>query len=88
MKLNDRAIVSIVTGISLIALVAVLKNIILVPAEILSRDIIVYIIVYIGFLTTLSAKEVSRKKSRCDNPFFWSALIVLVTLAIIAIYAI
>ena len=87
MKLNDQTIVSIVTGICLISLVIVLKNILLTPPDILSRDFIIYIIVYIGFISTLSTKDKTEKKFKYDTPLFWSVLIVLITLAIIAVYA-
>jgi hypothetical protein len=88
MKLNDQVIVSLVTGICLIGLVAVLKNILLIPPDILSRDVIVYIIIYIGFITSLSAKDKTTKLFKYDSSLFWSILIILITLAIIAIYAI
>jgi len=88
MKLNNQLIVSIVTGICLIGLVAVLKNVLLIPSDILSRDVIVYIIIYIGFITSLSAKDNTKKLFKYDTALFWSILIILITLAIIAIYAI
>jgi membrane protease YdiL (CAAX protease family) len=88
MKLNNQVIVSLVTGICLIGLIVVLKNILLIPPDILSRDVIVYIIVYIGFITSLSAKDNTKKLFKYDTPLFWSILIILITLAIMAIYAI
>ncbi|GAI24464.1 unnamed protein product [marine sediment metagenome] len=87
MKLNDQTIVSIVTGICLIGLVVVLKTILMISAEVLSRDIIIYIIIYVGFITSLSAKNKTAKRFKYDTPLFWSILIVLITLAIIAVYA-
>ena len=87
MKLNDQTIVSIVTGICLIGLVVVLKTVLLVSSDILSRDIIIHIIIYIGFITSLSAKNQAAKRFKYDTPLFWSILIVLITLAIIAVYA-
>jgi hypothetical protein len=63
----------------------VLKNILLVPADILSRDILVYIIIYWAFTVfSLPGKE-EAKKSKYDNPLYWS---LLITLAIIVVYAI
>lgn len=87
MKLNDQTIVSIVTGICLIGLVTVLKTILMIPADVLSRDVIIHIIIYIGFITSLSAKKKTAKRFKHDTPLFWSILIVLITLAIIAVYA-
>ncbi len=87
MKLSDSDKVSIVAGISLLGLVVVLKNVLHVPADILSRDIIVYIIIYWAFtFSSLPSKE-NPKKSKYDNPFYWSVLIILITIAIIAVYA-
>jgi hypothetical protein len=87
MKLSDKDKVSIVAGICLLSLVVVLKNVLLVPADILSRDIIVYIIIYWAFtIFSLPAKE-GAKKSKYDNPLYWSLLIILITLAIIMVYA-
>jgi hypothetical protein len=87
MKLNNQTIVSIVTGICLLALVVILKNVLLIPAEILSRDIIIYIIIYTGFITSLSAKDTVKKSFKYDTPLFWSTLIILITLAIITVYS-
>jgi hypothetical protein len=87
MKLSDKDKVSIVAGICLFGLVVVLKNVLLVPADILSRDILVYIIIYWAFTVfSLPAKE-EAKISKYDNPLYWSILIILITLAIIVIYA-
>jgi len=87
MKLNDQTIVSIVAGICLIGLTVVLKNVLLISPDILSRDIIIHIIIYVGFITSFLAKNKTAKRFKCDTPLFWSILIVLITLAIIAIYA-
>jgi fucose permease len=87
MKLSNKDKVSIVAGICLFALVVVLKNVLLIPTDILSRDILVYIIIYWAFTVfSLPAKE-EVKKSKYDNPLYWNLLIILITLAIIAVYA-
>jgi hypothetical protein len=80
--------VSIVSGLCLILLVAVLKNILLVPAEVLSRDFILYVVLYIGFVSVYAARERTGTQFRYDTPVFWSVLVVLVTCAIIVIYAV
>jgi hypothetical protein len=85
MKLSDKDKVSIVAGICLFGLVVILKNVLLVPADILSRDILVYIIIYWAFTVfSLPAKEEVKKS---DKPLYWSLLIILITLAIIVVYA-
>jgi hypothetical protein len=87
MKITEQTIISIVAGICLISLVVVLKNVLLISQEILSRDIIIYIIIYIGFITSLSTKDKTKKLFKYDTPLFWSILLVLITIAIIAVYA-
>lgn len=85
MKLSDKDKVSIVAGICLFGLVVVLKNILLIPADIISRDIIVYIIIYWAF-TIFPQPAKDEVKSRYDKPLNWNVLIILITLAIIALY--
>jgi len=87
LKLSDKDKVSIVAGICLFSLVVVLKNILLVPADIISRDIIVYIIIYWAFTVFPQHTKEEVKKSRYDKPLYWNLLIILITLAIIAVYA-
>ncbi|MFZ2456143.1 MAG: hypothetical protein WAX07_06680 [Candidatus Altiarchaeia archaeon] len=87
MKLNDQTIISLVAGACLLGLVVVLKNVLLITPEILSRDVILYIICYTGFIASFSAKDKTKKQFKQDTPLFWSILIVLITLAIIAVYA-
>ncbi len=85
--LTDQAKVTIVNAVCLIALVVVLKNVLLVPAEILSRDIILYIVLYATWGILYPARAEETKKSKFDRPLYWSLLSILVTLAIIAVYA-
>ena len=87
MRLYDQVIISIVTGICLVSLIAVLKSVLLISPDVLSSDVIVYVIIYIGFITTLSARDRTQKEFKYDTPKFWSMLIVLITIAIIAYYA-
>ncbi len=77
MKIEDVYNVPVVTGLCLIALVVILKNVLNVPAEILSRDVIIYIAGYSGM--AIFAKE--------DKTKVWSAVVILTTAAIIAFYA-
>lgn len=87
MRLYDQVIISIVTGICLVSLVVVLKSVLLISPDVLSSDVIVYIIIYIGFITSLSARDRTQKEFKYDTLKFWSMLIVLITIAIIAYYA-
>jgi predicted membrane-bound dolichyl-phosphate-mannose-protein mannosyltransferase len=86
MKINNQVIVAIVTGVCLIGLIAILKNILLISSETLSSHVIIYIIVYIGFTTSYLAID-KTTKSFYNTPLFWSIIIVITTLAIIAVYA-
>jgi hypothetical protein len=86
MEFSDEVKVSLVIGSCLLALVVILKNVLLVPAEILSRDVPFYIIIYGAFSVVHSGKG-KANRSKLDRPLYWSLLIILVTLAIIALYA-
>jgi hypothetical protein len=86
MKINNQVIVAIVTGVCLIGLIAILKNILLISSETLSSHVIIYIIVYIGFTTSYLSID-KTTKSFYNTPLFWSIIIVITTLAIIAVYA-
>ena len=92
MKASDKVKVGIVSAVCLMGLIVVLKNVLNVPAEILSRDMVIYIIIYIGFTTVLNFTEempgeAAAPQRTWDTPWVWSALLVAVTLAIIAVYA-
>lgn len=88
MKLSDKDKVSIIAGICLFSLVVVIKNVLLVPSDIISRDIVIYIVIYWAFTVFPQLSKEEVKKSKYDNPLYWSLLIILITLAIIAVYAI
>ena len=92
MKAANKAMVGIVAGICMMGLIVVLKNVLQISADILSRDMIIYVIVYFGFITAVNfTKETppgqDAPKIAPDNPWLWSAIAVVVTLAIIAVYA-
>jgi hypothetical protein len=93
MKAANKAMVGIVAAICMMGLVAVLRNVLQVPAEVLSRDMIVYILVYFGFITAVNfTEEVPVNPGTpgrvYDNPWAWSALAAGITFAIIAVYAV
>jgi len=85
--LSDQTKVASVSALCLMALAIVLKNVLHVPAAELSRNMIVFIVVYSGFWMLPAIEARREKKSRFETPLFWSLLIVAVTLAIVAVYA-
>jgi hypothetical protein len=92
MKAANKAMVGIVAAICMMGLIIVLKNVLHVSAEVLSRDMIIYVIVYFGFITAVNftgegPMEPGAPKKASDNPWVWSAIAVGMTLAIIAVYA-
>lgn len=85
---NGQATVAVTTGLCLIALAVVLKNILFMPAEVLNRDMVLYIILYCGYITSFTP----FKGQACPDmperwPLFWCAVSVAMTLAIIVVYA-
>ncbi len=86
MEFSDSGKVSLVTGLCLLALVVILKNVLLVPADILSNDVIIYIIIY-GAFAVFSSEKSNACGSKLNKPLYMSLLIILITLAIIAVYA-
>jgi hypothetical protein len=92
MKPANKAMVGMVAAICMMGLIVVLKNVLSISADILSRDVIVYVIVYFGFITAVNVTEEvptgqDAPKKASDNPWIWSAIAVVMTLAIIAVYA-
>jgi hypothetical protein len=78
---------ALTAGACLFALVIVLKNILLVPESRLIPDIVVYIGIYTGFSLMYPVTIHERHSRTINNPSLWSALIVVLTLAIIVFYA-
>ena len=70
----------------LFALVIVLKNILYIPESRLLPDVIVYIGIYTGFSLMYPVTIHERHSRTINNPALWSALIVVMTLAIIVFY--
>jgi hypothetical protein len=83
MKLSSQTSISIVSAACLLLLVITLKNILNVPAEILSGDIILYIFIYslFGVLPSL------KKELKYEDAKYWYLAIIITTLAIIGVYA-
>ena len=93
MRPTDKAKVAVVSAACLVVLTIVLKNVLNIPADVLSRDIIIYIIIYgrfavvVNFQEEEAPKEAATPRRASDSPWFWSAVIVGITVAIIALYA-
>ena len=92
MKAADRALVGIVAAVCMMGLIVVLRNILSISAEVLSRDMIVYVVVYFGFISAVNfTKEDGGgspgRRPVLDNPWTWSAIALGITLGIIALYA-
>ena len=86
--LSDEVKVASVSAICLMILVVVLKNVLQVPAQDLSRDMVLYIFVYSALWMLPAFATKRQNKSRLEGAQVWSALIVAITLAIIALYAV
>ncbi len=87
-QLSNKTKVSIVTAVCLLGLVVALKNILGVSAEVLSRDVVLFILIYTTFSIIYPEPDADARVSTLDRPMYWSLLIVLVTVAIILVYAI
>lgn len=85
MKIRQQQVI-LTASICMIALTIILKNILFVPTDILIRDVMVFIIVYSGFLIFAFKIDGNNKKSGRITPLVWDILIVLITVAIVAVY--
>lgn len=83
MKLSDQTKIAIFSAVCLFGLTVTLKNIVRVPAEILSRDLILYIAVFPLFGIIFPSVEGNAK---CNKPIYWYLSILIVTVAILAVY--
>ena len=84
---NGRVTIPITAGLCLILLTVVLKNVLYVPAAQLSSDMLLYIIIYLGFIVTFSFSG-DKETGTATHTMLWTGIIILITLAIIAVYAI
>ena len=86
--LSDQTKIASVSAICLMGLIIVLKNVLDVAPEALSRDIMLYIPTYLffGWFPSIISRPV--KKSKLDRPLVWSLVILAVTFGIITVYAV
>jgi len=83
MRLSDELKISIVTAICILLLAIVSKNILSVHLDFISLYGPVW--VYIAYIIT---KDNIIKSKLCCSALFWSLAIIVVTLAILLVYAI
>ena len=92
MEPQKKAVVGIVAALCMIGLIIVLENLLKVPADTISRDMIVYVVVYFGFISGVNFTkegdgESGGRRLVLDSPWTWSAIAFGITLVIIAVYA-
>jgi hypothetical protein len=85
---DNQTLVALTAGACLLALVIALKNILNVPTEQLTRDMILCISILGGLATSYPLVTRRRADVAIAHPGLWIALIVSVTMAIIVMYAI
>ena len=83
----NRVMIPLTTGGCLILLAVILKNVLLVPAQQLASDMVLYIIIYLGFIVTFQYRDAAQPESP-SRTLFWISVILLITFGIIAVYAI
>ncbi len=86
-ELTNKMQVSLISAACLLALVIVLKNILLVPVPVLTRDIVLYIMLYSVYGVLCPDKTIENQNKVLAKPLYWNFLIILITLAIIVLYA-
>lgn len=86
-QFDDRTKVSVVSAVCLLGLVIVLKNVLNVPAETLSRDVVFYILIYSVF-GILYPGQLKSPGPSLIRPLYWSLAIVVLTLAIVLLNAV
>ena len=85
---DNQTLVALTAGACLLALVIALKNILNVPTEQLTRDLVLYISILGGLATSYPLVTRRRSDRIISHPGLWIAGIVTVTMAIIVMYAI
>ena len=88
MRLAARTQLSLVVAACLLGLVIALKNVVGVSAEVLSRDYIIYAVIYIGFALFVPVQEAGQKAVGLHGALLPGLVVVLTTVAIVAFYAI
>ena len=84
---DNQTLVVLTSGACLLALVIALKNILNIPTEQLTRDLILYVCILGGLATSYPLVTRRRADMAIGHPGLWIAMIVSVTMAIIVMYA-
>jgi len=84
---NGRITIPLTAGLCLILLAVVLKNVLYVPADRLSSDMLLYIIIYTGFIVSFPLTD-TTDNGPATRTALWTGILILITLGIIAVYAI
>jgi hypothetical protein len=84
---DNRTLVTLTAAACLLALVIALKNILNVPTEQLTRDLVLYICILGGLATSYPVVTRRRADLTISHPGLWIAVIVTLTMAIIVLYA-
>ncbi|MGA9115820.1 MAG: hypothetical protein WB626_03500 [Bacteroidota bacterium] len=87
MKLNDHAFVCAASSLSLLALVIVLRSVLLVSGNILSRDIILLILLYSAGTVLYHIRRGKGRGGWREDPRLWGAGFVLFSLLLAVLYA-
>lgn len=81
MKLNDQTIVAIVAAACLMAETIIAKEVLHVQLDFVSQYWPAWFVIFY-----LSSSD-KAKKSKCNSPWFWSLMMVVITAAILVVYA-
>jgi len=82
-KLADEVKVSLVTVACILALAIISKNVLHVQLDFISQYVPTWMV--IAYIIT---REKTKKSKNSSSPLFWSLAIILVTAAILILYAI
>ena len=85
---EKQTFVALTAGACLLALVIALKNILDIPTDRLTVDLILSICILGGLATSYPLVTRRRSKSAISHPGIWIAAIVLITMAIIVLHAV
>jgi hypothetical protein len=85
---DSHTLVILTAGACLLALIIALKNILNVPFEQLTTDLVICTCILGGLITSYPLVTRRRSDLAISHPGLWIALIVIVTMAIIVINAI
>ena len=86
-RLDVRVKLSLLVAACLLSLVVLLKNVVGVSQEVLSRDFIIYAVIYACFALFTPVQEAKQRVVGLDSAFLSGLVIILTTVAIVTLYA-